>query len=1491
MFFSNFRPFFPLLLLGILSAFAPIQAQNTLPVYTQGGTFSVPRQSPAELSASLANMPLWQGNHYFLILFEQIPKQAVVDGITNGGIELLGFIPPHAYLARAPLGISPTLLRSAGVHSVQALPSTAKLDPALTDPDYSGQLEKKGDKIKINILLYNNITLDIELLQSINPVLERIPNPNGDQLLCGWVMPENLSVLAAHPAIQFMEPAPALGQPEDLEGRSLHRSHAIDNQQAGGYRYDGSGIVVGIADDGAIGPHIDFTGRLTQYTSDYTSSATHGDMVSGIALGAANLDPTKKGMAPGAYLHMYSISSYPHVVPAVTNYNTLGTTITSTSYSEVNGGLYNGNASTIDNQIHNNEMLMHVFSAGNAGTSDHGYGAGAGWGNITGGYKAGKNVVACGNLRNTDQLESSSSRGPARDGRIKPDVCSNGYNQLSTAPNNTYQTGGGTSAASPGVAGVFAQLSHAYRSLNNNAVPPTALLKASLMNTAEDLGNPGPDFKFGWGRVNALKALRTLENNRYTTGLLSQGDSASVSIAVPANARNLRAMVYWADEAGAPNATRALVNNLNMRLIAPNGAQLQPLVLNPTPTATALNTVAIPGVDTLNNAEQVVVALPETGTYTVRINATAVPLGPQRYWVVWEWHDNTIQIAYPIGGEGFVPGETELIRWDATGVAGTFTVQYSTNNGQTWTNIATNQANNVRHVAWTIPTTLSPTRQALIRVTAGSSTAQSEQPFSIVRLVTGLAIAYICPTETGLSWSSVTGAERYIVYRLGQRYMDSIGTTTASNFVVGGTVTSQADWFAVAPVLPGGGTGRRCIAIPKPINSLLNCQAPPLANFTAGSLTPCISDTVTLTDQTLNAVLTWQWTITPSTVQFVGGTGATSQNPRVVFGALGTYNIRLVVTNTLGSDTLLRSAYINVGGGVTPPTLEAFAASALPSGWNLRNPDNSVTWQFRTGAGPGGSNTGMAWVNFYSYNAAGQEDDLITPVYDLSGVTGDVKLLFDVSYARYSATLYDGLRIDVSTDCGQTYQPTGYYRQNLELATAGTFSSGAFTPSTAAQWRRDTVDLSSFAGSRIRLKFVAVCGYGNNLYLTNIALSGQIAPRVEGLVTYLNTAQTPMGNSLVELRQGNQTLRTAQTDSSGRYVLTGVAPGSYSLRITHNKPWGGATATDALLTARHFSGMTLLTALPLKAADVNLTSVVNASDGLNINQRFATLLSSFPAGDWQYDSLQVQVGSGTAPVERNVRVLATGDINGSMEPNPWLRAVYTPLVEAGQAVATGGGLVAVELEGVSDRPLGALSLNMLLPEGLRVRDIGLPQSSIADMPPVYKQTGRVLRLAWYGLAGLSSSSTARVVLWLEGPGEGLISISAESECADVLGNPVESVVWSAPRLVRSASPDGPAPAVWVYPNPAADRIWLGGLPPATVNTGNAAPQPGEQNAVQFAGGQAWVKFYDVQGKFLSQTVPDADNSIDVQLLPAGIILVEVHGNHGVSRHKLLKRNE
>ncbi|MFM8837984.1 MAG: dockerin type I domain-containing protein, partial [Bacteroidota bacterium] len=213
---------------------------------------------------------------------------------------------------------------------------------------------------------------------------------------------------------------------------------------------------------------------------------------------------------------------------------------------------------------------------------------------------------------------------------------------------------------------------------------------------------------------------------------------------------------------------------------------------------------------------------PVAGTYTARIMGQGIALGPQVYWLVYEWHTDQITMTYPMGGESFVSGETEILRWDATGNTGPFTLQWSSNNGQSWTTIASNLAASVRHYSWVVPSTTSG--QIKIRVSSGAVVSESAQPLNISPLVTNIAFPTVCSTSLTLSWSAVTGAGRYIIHRLGARYMDSIGTTTSTTFTVNGTNLGSEDWYAITPIGTNNAwRGRRSNAVSKPLTGPINC--------------------------------------------------------------------------------------------------------------------------------------------------------------------------------------------------------------------------------------------------------------------------------------------------------------------------------------------------------------------------------------------------------------------------------------------------------------------------------------------------------------------------------------------------------------------------------------------------------------------------------------------------------------------------------------------
>ena len=703
---------------------------------------------------------------------------------------------------------------------------------------------------------------------------------------------DKVNEIAALPYISYLELIPAPGEPEDDKGRSLHRANLLDSYYAGGRSYDGEGVSVLVRDDGIVDEHIDFQGRLRQeFVTDF-DDGTHGEGVAGIMAGAGNFNPKNRGMAAGAEVHVldYVANHLDETMSLHFNDNVI---VTNSSYSNGCGAGYTTIAQTVDQQIFDNPTLLHVFSAGNSNNQECGYGAGDQWGNITGGHKQGKNVIATANLEADGDLTNSSSRGPATDGRIKPDISANGTAHISTSLNNSYQSFGGTSGAAPGIAGVIAQLHQAYREMNGGTTAESALLKAMVLNTANDLGNVGPDYKFGWGHINGYRAIRTMEQEHYFKTSVAQDSIQTHELVIPDNVRQAKIMIYWSDNEGSTFAANALVNNLDARVVSPTGEVNLPWTLNSFPHPDSLDLPATTGIDSINNMEQIAINDPESGTYTIEVEGTELPFGTHDYYVVYEFTYDDVKLIYPVGGEGFFPGQEERIHWDAFGDTSEFTLAYSIDEGVNWDTITTIDGDE-RMYDWDVP--IEFTGQARVRVSRDTMASMSEANFSIARHPVGLQVKNVCADHIELRWGGVTGVTEYRVFQLGEKYMEEVGRTTDKTFrvYVDPATIGDVRYFAVSTLGENDLESRRS-------NALIYG-----GNFPVDDLTLANFDFVPLNDFGIAFTNTslegddYFW-------DFGDGNMSTDENPTHVYSSVGTFDVMLVSTNPCGSDTTMQS--------------------------------------------------------------------------------------------------------------------------------------------------------------------------------------------------------------------------------------------------------------------------------------------------------------------------------------------------------------------------------------------------------------------------------------------------------------------------------------------------------------------------------------------------------------------------------------------------------
>lgn len=591
---------------------------------------------------------------------------------------------------------------------------------------------------------------------------------------------------------------------------------------------NGSGMTVGIGDGGRLGLHEDLANSTLDLASFGISN--HAMQVTGIVTGSGLLDPAYGfGYAPHAKVLLRNFSDILWDAPQYIEDYQLS--LTNNSYSAnpfdcAYIGDYTGTSTGLDAMINDYPHLLHVFAAGNSGTitcSPYPFR----YATIAGGYQSSKNVLTVGAISITDAITNFSSRGPVDDGRLKPEVVAYGFGRFSTINNNNYGSNSGTSFSSPATMGMATLLYERYRQLHNDSFPDAALIKNVICNGADDLGNTGPDFQYGFGRINGVRSVEILESESFDFVDVNHNSTILKYFNVPSGVASVDVMLTWSDYPSAPYETVSLVNDLDLIIVDPSGDTIRPWNLNYTPSGVTVT--ATTGSDHSNNYEQVTVQNVEQGTYTIVIKGFNVPMGPQGAWVSWDMHQSGVQLQSPIGGEVFRPGippagaEVQYIRWDAFGTGNsTFSAEYSINGGSTWTLIAGSIPSQVRYYAWYIPNI--PTDEFRVRITASNGmTDASDDDAIIMAPPFNITATSPCDGYLNIQWSAAPGADYYQVYHLKNEILTEIDTTSGLSISLGGFPVDEPQWITVAGVFASGTAGLRARAILATANGGNNC--------------------------------------------------------------------------------------------------------------------------------------------------------------------------------------------------------------------------------------------------------------------------------------------------------------------------------------------------------------------------------------------------------------------------------------------------------------------------------------------------------------------------------------------------------------------------------------------------------------------------------------------------------------------------------------------
>ncbi len=313
-----------------------------------------------------------------------------------------------------------------------------------------------------------------------------------------------------------------------------------------------------------------------------------------------------------------------------------------------------------------------------------------------------------------------------------------------------------------------------------------------------------------------------MQKEQYLLGGISENTMLRFSIQVPEQTAACKITLAWNDPAATANSFPALVNDLDLRVVDPNGNTILPWVLDHRAAALSSNQSANRGRDSLNNLEQISLPLPNAGVYTIEISAATLTTPTQPFAIAWQLDSiDHFRITYPTKADILTPGNQHRIRWE-TSINETGSLFYRSNEVE-WELISSAIEPATTNYPWRIPDSLQWVQFRFVfpntELLSDTITVSNE-----TRMVTG----FNCADSFLIYWAPVPKVIGYRVFRLGENYMEAFATTT-DTILIQSKQNNSFTHFSVAPLFENEKEGRHSYAFAYE-NQLTRCY---IQNFLA----------------------------------------------------------------------------------------------------------------------------------------------------------------------------------------------------------------------------------------------------------------------------------------------------------------------------------------------------------------------------------------------------------------------------------------------------------------------------------------------------------------------------------------------------------------------------------------------------------------------------------------------------------------------------------
>jgi hypothetical protein len=558
----------------------------------------------------------------------------------------------------------------------------------------------------------------------------------------------------------------------DLVNPSINKINQARNAHSD---LTGVGYNVSIKEESFNEADIDLKGRSFKTTVTPSIISQHATVMAVLIGGAGNSSSLTRGVANQVRI---TSSDFSNLMPddntLFTNNNIL---IQNHSYGVGIENYYGNEAIAYDQQVFNNPVLLHVFSSGNIGATKPTTGTYNDliFANLTGTFKQSKNVLVISAIDTTWQVNKFTSKGPAYDGRLKPELTAYGP--------------GGTSEAAALTTGIATLIQQDYH-LKNHQLADVSMVKAILIAASDDIGSKGIDFLTGYGNINVYKALHVVDQQQLFQTTLSQRDQISFSIPISSGISQLKIAICWTDPPAIVNSNIALVNDIDA-WIDDGTTIFHPWVLSSFPHPDSLTAEAKRKQDHLNNTEFITIDNPTPGTYQLILKSGTLTGASQKVSVAYYLNNaSDFSWTFPVASDIMQGGIKNLLVWEAqTNQPGDLFVQINSGDWQ----LISEQLNLQTPFKWNTPDTLA---KAKLKMKINGVEFLSDEFILSPQLE--LKTSFNCTDSLGLVWNKVRNATSYEVFAVGAQYLEQIQSTNDTLLVF---KKPSPTYFSVVPKL------------------------------------------------------------------------------------------------------------------------------------------------------------------------------------------------------------------------------------------------------------------------------------------------------------------------------------------------------------------------------------------------------------------------------------------------------------------------------------------------------------------------------------------------------------------------------------------------------------------------------------------------------------------------------------------------------------------